>query len=781
VLALDEPYRSTLVLRFFEEQPADAIARAVGVPVETVRTRVKRGLAQLRAKLGGEFEREGESLVDGLALLLARSSFGARAGGGGGAGVKAWTAAGAGIGAGVVVMSGGTKIVIAATTAALVLVAAWRLMPSRTEAPPRSTATRKADAALPPAACVPAPAVAAATRVTDEPPAAAAAADASAGDERTYSFDGRVVDETGAAVSGATVLLADATVYWASDRKWTASLASRLFDWEAKPESLAGHATRSASDGTFRFEGIDAFQASVVAAVHETAGVGLVSAPARKSAAPIVVTLTPMAIVRGHVTDIHGDVPKEARIDVGESWGDSYTMGGDIPLRPDGSFRWFAVGVKWATFRAVADDGRKSESVRFDFGPGQPLQRTADFVLGAPIGACRGRIVATSGEPLDLNARLLPRLLEWERGKDGERSVRLYALSGTTSVPARFRFDRTVGFGTVDFAGAAYSISLPPEAHWIVLVARDHVIGSAEVPAGGATANGPDLVVDLAQMPAAPSRTQIEVRILDAKGRAPWSGASAQIELDSSIQDPDDPSSTSSHSTGPSRQEDATATFWFDGVEPGHCTITIKIEGIATIVRALDVVAREKPYEIEVVARPADAELHGLVLDPEGKPLAKAHVRLRERTAAGLDDVNVPPTVTNDEGRFRFEKLASSEGVVIVHALPFAPAVVPVKLTADGDAGTIALAAGGRVAVNVTRSRSPTQSSWSDVHAFRTADSIPLAEPGFEGSIDWKTATRLELVLPAGRATIDVTLIDGTRFHKEVDVVVGKTQELTIE
>jgi hypothetical protein len=377
---------------------------------------------------------------------------------------------------------------------------------------------------------------------------------------------------------------------------------------------------------------------------------------------------------------------------------------------------------------------------------------------------------------------LLPRLLDWERGNGGERGVRLYACSGTTSVPANFRFDRTVGTGTVDLAGAAYSISLPATAHWIVLVARDHVIGSFEVPAGGASSNGPDLIVDLAQLPSSPSRTQIEIRILDPKGRAPYSGRPAEVELSLDVHNPDDPSSVSSHSTGPSRQDDAAATYWFDGVEPSHCTVTIKLEEMATIVRVLDVVAREKPYEIEVVARPADAELHGLVVGPDGKPLANAHVHLRERTAAGLDDTNVPPTVTNNEGRFRFEKLASGEGIVVVHALPFAPAIVPVKLAADSDAGSISLASGGRVVVTVARARGdPKQSSFDSLHVVRSADGMTLADPAWEGSVDWKTSTRLELVLPAGKATLDVTLVDGTKFKRELDVVAGKTLEVAIE
>ncbi|MBL8749489.1 MAG: sigma-70 family RNA polymerase sigma factor [Planctomycetes bacterium] len=51
VLALDEPYRSAIVLRYLEDLPLDDVARQLGVPGETARTRVKRGLERLRRAL----------------------------------------------------------------------------------------------------------------------------------------------------------------------------------------------------------------------------------------------------------------------------------------------------------------------------------------------------------------------------------------------------------------------------------------------------------------------------------------------------------------------------------------------------------------------------------------------------------------------------------------------------------------------------------------------------------------------------------------------------------
>jgi len=54
VMDLDDPYRSTVLYRFFEDLPPSAIAERQGVPVETVRTRLKRALAQLRERFDAE-------------------------------------------------------------------------------------------------------------------------------------------------------------------------------------------------------------------------------------------------------------------------------------------------------------------------------------------------------------------------------------------------------------------------------------------------------------------------------------------------------------------------------------------------------------------------------------------------------------------------------------------------------------------------------------------------------------------------------------------------------
>jgi RNA polymerase sigma factor (sigma-70 family) len=65
VQSLDEPYRTTVTLRFLDELPVDAIAARMQVPAKTVYTRLDRALARLRERLDREYGRR-----DAWAALL---------------------------------------------------------------------------------------------------------------------------------------------------------------------------------------------------------------------------------------------------------------------------------------------------------------------------------------------------------------------------------------------------------------------------------------------------------------------------------------------------------------------------------------------------------------------------------------------------------------------------------------------------------------------------------------------------------------------------------------
>ncbi len=68
VLALEEPFREVVLLRFYEELAPHEIAQRLGVPAATVRTRLSRAIGRLRARLDRECAGERSAWLGPLAL-----------------------------------------------------------------------------------------------------------------------------------------------------------------------------------------------------------------------------------------------------------------------------------------------------------------------------------------------------------------------------------------------------------------------------------------------------------------------------------------------------------------------------------------------------------------------------------------------------------------------------------------------------------------------------------------------------------------------------------------
>lgn len=73
VLALEEPYRGTLLLRYVDELQPREIAKRQRVPVRTVNTRLRRGLAQLRRRLDAGHEHDRERWLGCLVAFAERT------------------------------------------------------------------------------------------------------------------------------------------------------------------------------------------------------------------------------------------------------------------------------------------------------------------------------------------------------------------------------------------------------------------------------------------------------------------------------------------------------------------------------------------------------------------------------------------------------------------------------------------------------------------------------------------------------------------------------------
>ena len=69
VLALDEPQRQAIALRFFHGWPPRRIATELGIDVRAVESRLRRGLAELRKKLDADHDGRREAWLPGLVAL----------------------------------------------------------------------------------------------------------------------------------------------------------------------------------------------------------------------------------------------------------------------------------------------------------------------------------------------------------------------------------------------------------------------------------------------------------------------------------------------------------------------------------------------------------------------------------------------------------------------------------------------------------------------------------------------------------------------------------------
>lgn len=189
VVALREPYRSTVFRRFFDDVPPRIIARDEGIPVETVRTRITRGLAYLRKDLDRQHDGDRRAW---MALLLPAFETESEA-------------VGATFLGGILVMSAGNKIALSAALIVVLSLLFFLREPSR---PADDIGPRSAQSSTESY-----PELAARTTPSEPPPAR----DATQATSATPMIEGRVTDAGGAPIDGARIYLGS------PDRTLTAS------------------------------------------------------------------------------------------------------------------------------------------------------------------------------------------------------------------------------------------------------------------------------------------------------------------------------------------------------------------------------------------------------------------------------------------------------------------------------------------------------------------------------------------------------------------------------
>lgn len=120
VVALDEPYRSAVVLRYYEDLPPREIARRLGTPVATVRTHIHRGLEKLRQKFDADHGNDRRPWCVALAPIAGLELLSSTAGGATGA---------AAVMTGAIAMSAKVKIAAIVILVPSLSVALWQILP----------------------------------------------------------------------------------------------------------------------------------------------------------------------------------------------------------------------------------------------------------------------------------------------------------------------------------------------------------------------------------------------------------------------------------------------------------------------------------------------------------------------------------------------------------------------------------------------------------------------------------------------------------------------------
>lgn len=377
VLDLEEPCRSAIILRYLEELSPRVVARRLGVPVETARTRIKRGLELLRRKLGSG---PGRGFLG--SWLLAAATL--RPGGGP---VEALAAALNPV-AGVLVMGMKAKVAISAAVLAAASLFVWTTLPE--SAPSR--APEEAGSVLDAAARVaeerptpdgpppPEPASPVAASATEAPLADAAAAATppappAAGEPDPYgALEVRVV--------------------WATDKTPATNVLVRVLPFGSPDPFFNEVLEATDSAGRIRIDRIHAG----TAAIFSVFGGDVRTKVSAGATAAATLEIPLGATIEGRVVD-GGDRPVGGAGVVlcdegGHTEGPVVTVTG-----PDGAFRLRDVECKaWRNIGARAPGFAPSPVTMVSANPGGKV--TLRLVLGGPGGELKGLVVDPLGGPV---------------------------------------------------------------------------------------------------------------------------------------------------------------------------------------------------------------------------------------------------------------------------------------------------------------------------------------------------------------------------------------------
>lgn len=423
VLELDEPFRGAILLRFFEDLPPRAIAERLDVPVNTVNSRIVRGLERLRARLD---RAHGDRASWALAFvpLLQRPDAGALVAGG-------------------ILVNAKLALTLVSVLAVAAVVAVFALKTPSHEPGDVARASDRPIVKEPPVELASEVGVAGPRASMDEAPSSASTPSSSAAKSAESSaarvVRGRVLDADGGPLPGVRVQVAGAPA-----------------------SATSGADSRSATSGPGGW-----FELAATVAQGEIACADerwlTIRAGAFGSTRGAATAVTPLVIVgpwigvAGGVVDEHGAGVAGAQLSLvlpdgfGARFSDSleatHVIGWDARSRADGRFDLARVpSVAGASLRVLADG---YERLSVELPPA--TTRDLSLVLARPAepltGALRGHVLDPRGAPV-AGARVaagLTSIVTDERGAftiDLGRAVTAESVSAIAAGFLPVRLDR---------------------------------------------------------------------------------------------------------------------------------------------------------------------------------------------------------------------------------------------------------------------------------------------------------------------------------------------------
>ncbi len=663
VLQLKEPYRTTVLLRFFEDLSMEEIAHRQGVPIETVRTRLKRSLQRLRAPLQKEF---GESWalillhkfeLDDMTLTARTATTGTAATLTGGLAMS---------------MLGKWSVGVVVMAVAAIAVVQWKRSTDSEVAP---TTLPQISGAFPELSRdVPAPDPSPAViklEVARDPPAPAPTISNS-----PPSLFGTVTDRNGFPVPDATIIVGDVAA--------NSFLSSPVlfYGWmhrhpdEPQVGENAPRRAQSDATGGYRIEAIETGRRLGFGAHHPQFGSffceGIVLDPIATERQ--VDCVLDGVVLRGRVVlDADSSPVADARmvISPGEKVANGYRVSGSIDLRTDeqGEFCTLPIAARFFDVNVIVDDANLQAN---------PAGQTVEIPEGQHEHAIELRLKPRSslvirGDILGLDGRRA-HLAEQLRAAPWIRGFSLCSFrQDPRSMPnASWHLETQ---GSIDLGQDTYEIALLHAEYTFLALWADRVLlGVAELIN---LEQRTDLVIDLAAIPSNSRKGSLLVEALDALTGEPLTHyklcaqRSPRTEIQGAFKsyqwDVDNDGNGFETPLLPSDRYLVCARS--DGRIPAWTEVDLKTGSEKT------------PVKLALDSR--RGEIEGVVLAPDGKTVSGASVCLARANGTDVEPFGSMAHTTTIDGCFQLSDAPVGPLFVIASSDLFAPVAQQVEVEVD--------------------------------------------------------------------------------------------------